>query len=46
MQSKSKRKATSSLDSISSSCVTGNNRVDNDIDFNMVEPIEEQKGIF
>ena len=41
MRSKKKRKATSSLDNISTSCVLGNNHVDNDIDFNMVEPIEE-----
>ena len=46
MQSKNKRKATSSLDNISTSCVIGNNHVDNDIDFNMVEPVEEQKGMF
>ena len=46
MQSKNKRKATSSLDNISTSCVIGNNYVANDIDFNMVEPFEEQKGKF
>ena len=46
MQSKNKRSATSSLDNISTSCVLGNNHLDNDINFNMVEPIEEQKGMF
>ena len=46
MRSKTKKKATSSLDNISTSCVLGNNQVDNDINFNMVEPIEEQKGMF
>ena len=40
------RKATSSSDNISTSCVIGNNHVDNDIDFNMVESIEEQKVCF
>ena len=39
------KKATSSLDNISTSCVIGNNHVDNDIDFNIVEPIEKQKGM-
>ena len=46
MRSKNKRKATSSLDYISTSCVIGNNHVDNDIDFSMVESVEEQKGMF
>ena len=46
MWSKHKRKKTSSLDDISTSCVLGNNHVDNDINFNMVEPVEEQKGMF
>ena len=46
MRSKNKRKATSSLDNISTSCVIGNNHVDNDINFNMVEPVEEQQGMF
>ena len=46
MQSKNKRKATSSFDNISTSRVLGNNHADNDIDFNMVEPIEEQKDMF
>ena len=46
MRSKNKRKGTSSLDNISTSCVLGNNDVANDIDFNMVKPVEEQKGMF
>ena len=46
MQSKNKRKVTSSLDNISTSCVIGNNHIANDIDFNMVEPGKEQKGMF
>ena len=46
MRSKNKRKATSSLDNISTSYVIGNNHLDNDIDFNMVGPVEEQKGMF
>ena len=46
MQSKNKRKATSLLDNISTSCVIGNNHVANDIDFNMVELVEEQIGKF
>ena len=46
MQFKNKRKTTSLLDYISTSCVTGNNHVDNDIDFNMVEPVEEKKYVF
>ena len=41
MRSKNKRKSTSSLDNISTSCKIGNNNVDNDIDFNMVAPVEE-----
>ena len=43
MQSKNKRKATLSLDNISTSYVIGNNHVANDIVFNIVEPGEEQK---
>ena len=43
MRSKNKRKGTSSLDNISISCVMVNNHIDNDIDFNIVESIEEQK---
>ena len=46
MRCKNKRKLTSSLDNILMSCVIDNNHIDNDIDFNMVEPIEEQKGLF
>ena len=46
MRSKTKRKATSSLDIILTSCVIGNKHVANDINANMVEPVEEQKGIF
>ena len=42
MQSKNKIKVTSSLDNILTSCVTGNNHIDNDINFNMVEPIKEK----
>ena len=42
MQSENKRKATS-LDDISTSCVIGNNHVDNNIDFNMVEPVDEKR---
>ena len=45
MRSKNKRKATSSLDNISTSCVIGINHVANDIDFNMIEPVEEQKAM-
>ena len=41
MRSKHKRKTTSSLDNISTSCLIDNNHVANDIDFNMVEPVEE-----
>ena len=43
---KNKRKPTSSLDDVSTSYVLGNNDVDNDINFNMVEPVEEQKSMF
>ena len=39
-------KIRSPLDNILTSCVKGNNHVNNDIDFNMVEPIEEQKDMF
>ena len=46
MQSKNDRKATSQLDNILTSYVKGNNNVDNDIDFYMVEPIEEKKACF
>ena len=46
MQSKNKSKVLSSLDNILTSCVIGNNHVANDIDFNMIEPVEEQKGMF
>ena len=46
MQSKNKRKANSLLDNISSSCVIGNNNVDNDTNFNLVEPVEELKCMF
>ena len=46
MRSKNKRKAITSLDNISTSYVIGNNHVDNDIDFNMVEAVEEQKVSF
>ena len=46
MRSKNKRKATLSLDNISTSCAIGNNHVDNDINFTIVEPGEEQKGMF
>ena len=46
MRSKNKRKETSSLDNISTSSVLGNNHVGNDVNFNMVDPIEEQKGMF
>ena len=46
MQSKKKREATSSLDNISTSCVINNDHVDNDSNFNMVEPVEEQKDMF
>ena len=45
MQSKNKIKATSSLDNISTSCVIGNNHVANDITFNMVALVEEQKSM-
>ena len=43
---RSKRKVSSSLVNILTFCVIGNNPVANDIDFNMVEPVEEQKGLF
>ena len=46
MWSKNKRKVNSSLYNISTSCVIGNNHVDNDININMVEPVEEQRGMF
>ena len=46
MKSKNKRIATSSLDNISTSCEIGNNHVDYDIDFNMVEPVDDLKDMF
>ena len=39
---KNKSKATSSLDNLSTSCVIGNDYVDNDIYFNMVKPIKKK----
>ena len=45
MRSKNQRKANSSFNNISTSRVINNNHVDNNIDFNMVEPIEEKKGM-
>ena len=43
MRSKNKRKSNSSFNNVSTSCAILNNHVDNNIDFNMVEPIEEKK---
>ena len=45
MRSKNQRKANSSFNNISTSRVINNNHVDNNIDLNMVEPIEEKKGM-
>ena len=45
MRSKNKRKSNSSFNNVSTSCVINNNHVDDNIDFNLVEPIEEKKGM-
>ena len=42
---KNKRKSNSSLNTVSTSCAKLDNNLDNNIDFNLVEPIEEQKGM-
>ena len=45
MRSKNKRKSNSSFNNVSTSCAILNNHVDNNIDFNLVEPNEGKKGM-
>ena len=45
MRLKNKRKSNSSLNNVSTSCAILNDNVDNNINFNLVEPNEERKGM-